>query len=215
MKKYIQCASQITADKQEYIFNFIAQGDPKFDSKKEELIPKIRFRVANDDPACSTLYLYLPEELTDYLKWHKAFHERNQAALQDFARMLYRWSGASTPAIHIWVDMNTGSNFYYINSLDMVLVRIDHDGYDRSGYWTKYLITARNTNEFTIGYQVSYMRYSDRTGYVKKNGTTIMRESIPSDADSRDNAYIALGIGSTYEYGCVVDFLAANSCFKY
>jgi hypothetical protein len=214
MKRYIRCASQITTDKQEYIFNFITQGNPKFDSIKDQLIPNISFRASKLVTDCDTVYLHLPDELKDYIKWDKPFKKRNQTALQDFARMIYHWSGVSTPAINIWVDMD--AQFHYINSIDMVLIAIDHDGYDRTGYWTKYLITANNTNEFTIGYQVSYMSYADRTGYVKKNGTTIMQESIPSDANSSNNAYIAFGLNfGGYDFTAIIDFLSKHNCFQY
>ena len=214
MKKYIRCESQITVDKQQYIFDFITQGNPEFDSIKDQLIPDISFRARKLVTGCDTVYLRLPDKLEDYLKYGKSFKNRNQASLQDFARKLYYWSGVSTPAIDIFVDI--GCSVHYINSLDMLIVPIDHDGYDRTGYWTKYLITANNTNEFTIGYQVSYMHYSDRTGYAKKNGTTIMQESIPSDANSGNNAYIAFGLNfGGYDFTTVIDFLSKHSCFQY
>ena len=218
MKKYVRCATQVTEDKQQYIFDFITQGDTKLNSIKEQLIPNISFRTDRMVTSCDTVYLKLPEELKDYLEYDKPFKKRNQVALQDFARMLFRWSGASTPAINIFVGI--GCSIHYINSLDMVIVPIDHDGYDRTGYWTKYLITAGNTNEFTIGYTEpdmfsSRLGNSNRVGYVKKNGSTILRENIPDGVHSKENAYIALGLNSTYDYTPVIDFLENHNCFQY
>ena len=216
MKKYIKCESQITADKLQRIFDFITQEDPKFDATRDQLIPKIRVWTKVYDPACATIFLTLPEELKDYLKNTKPFHKRNQASLQDFAQMLYRWSGLNTPAVHIYTGVvGRGCDIYYINSLDMILVPFEDDGYDRRGYWTKYLITAVATNEFIIGYKVFSDDYRDRGGYMMKNGSTIMKENIPAGASKNDNAYLALGVGGPSNYTCVIDFLEKYGCFKY
>ena len=214
MKRYIRSDSQITVDKQQYIFDYITQRDPKFDADKDQLISEIGVRFyAGDssDMSYAMVYLWLPDKLKDYIRWTKRFEQRNQSALQDFARTIYRWYGSNAPVICIWVDQ--GCSVFYINSLDMILIRIDNDGTDRSGYWTKYLITAINTNEFTIGYKEPLGYNSNAIGYVKKNGSTIMHDDIPHDANGRNNAYIALGLDSIYN--CAIDFLEDNSCFRY